>query len=281
VATALQRPHVWHAREIVMQSGAALRLERWLTRHFAATVIAVSAAVAAQLDGAPVVIEYDEPDHDDFHPGRAGSFRARLGIADDVPLVGAAGRIDTWKGLDVLLDAVPALQAARPDLEVVIAGGVVRGKEDFARRLADRAAGLAGVHWLGERGDMAELIADLDVLVLPSTTAEPFGLAVVEALASGVPVVATAAGGPLEILGVSPDGAGQLVPPGDASRLAAATLELLPAAPSGTAARRARPVLRNATPGDTLAAIFDETLNGARRPPLGRGLRSRRRSDPR
>lgn len=279
VAALVRRPHVWHAREIVVQSAAALRLERWLTRHFAATVIAASAAVGAQLDGAAVVVEYDEPDALEFHPGRAGCFRARLGIADDVALVGAAGRIDTWKGLEVLLDAVGALQAARPGTEVVIAGGVVRGKEAFALRLAERAAGLAGVHWLGERDDMAELIADLDVLVLPSTTPEPFGLAVVEALASGVPVVATAAGGPLEILGAAPGAAGRLIPPGDATRLAAAVVELLPAGTSGTDARRARPVLRSATPAGTLATIFDEVLN-ERLPRLGTGLRGRRRSGP-
>ncbi|MDQ1428285.1 MAG: hypothetical protein QOK39_1761, partial [Acidimicrobiaceae bacterium] len=179
------RPHVWHAREIVVQSPAALRLERWLTRHFAVTVIAVSQAVADQLTGAPVVVAYDEPDAGLFHPARARSFRAGAGIPDEAPLVGAAGRIDTWKGLDVLLASVAAMQAARPGLEVVIAGGVVQGKEGFARRLADQAAALAGVHWLGPRDDMPELIADLDVLVAPSTQPEPFGLAVVEAAISG------------------------------------------------------------------------------------------------
>jgi len=282
VAAVLRRPHIWHAREIVVQSDAALVFERWLARHFADTVVAVSTAVAAQLDGAAVVVEYDEPDPGEFHPGRAGCFRSRFGIADEVPLVGAAGRIDTWKGLEVLLAAVPALQAGRPGVEFLIAGGVVRGKESFALGLKNRAAGLAGVHWLGERDDMAELIADLDVLVLPSTTPEPFGLAVVEALASGVPVVATAAGGPLEILGPAPGGAGRLIPPGDASRLVSATLELLPPGPSGAAARRARPVLRTAAPGDKLAAIFDQVLNRAPGRPrrLGRGPRSRRRIGP-
>ena len=65
--------------------------------------------------------------------------------------MGAAGRIDTWKGLDVLLDAVPEMQRRRPYLHVVIAGAAVVGKEPYARHLADRAAALSRVHWLGER----------------------------------------------------------------------------------------------------------------------------------
>ncbi len=282
-ALVVRRPHVWHAREIVVQSGPALRLERRLCRHFAHSVVAVSGAVAHQLDPANVVVEYDQVDRDEFHPGRAGHFRSRLGVPDDAMVVGAAGRIDTWKGLEVLLDAVPELQRLRPGLEVVIAGGPVEGKEAYARRLADRAAARPGVHWLGARDDMAELMADLDVLVLPSTEPEPFGLSVIEALASGVPVVATAAGGPLEILGPVPGPAGRLIPPGDPPRLAQAIDQMLPPGPSSTAHRRQRPVLATAMPPGDLPAFFESVLSGSgsgtrRRRGTGRG--SRRRSGP-
>jgi glycosyltransferase involved in cell wall biosynthesis len=294
-ALVVRRPHVWHAREIVVQSGAALRLERLLTRHFADTVVAVSAAVAAQFDSPNVVVRYDQVDAEEFHPGRAGSFRARLGLPDDAAIVGAAGRIDTWKGIEVLLDAVAEMQRLRPGLQVVIAGGPVAGKEAYARRLSDRAAAMAGVHWLGARDDIAELIADLDVLVLPSTEAEPFGLAVIEALASGVPVVATAAGGPVEILGATAgvaSNSGRLIPPGDPARLAAATAELLPPGPSSTAGRRLRPVLAAATAAGDLPGVFESALrhsgdpepgpgHSVSRRPGGTGRRFRRRSGPR
>ena len=281
VAALVRRPHVWHAREIVVQSDVALRLERWLCRHEADTVVAVSAAVAAQLDPANVVVQYDGVDSEEFHPGRAGSFRGRVGLADDAPVVGTAGRVDTWKGLDVLLDAVADLQRRRPDLHVVIAGPPVAGKEAFAARLADRASALPGVHWLGQRDDVAELIADLDVLVLPSTEPEPFGLTVIEALASGVPVVATAAGGPLEILGPDPGGAGRLVPPGDPGRLADAVAGLLPPGPSSAERRRHRPVLSPATPPGDLPGLFGEVLNRSATPRRrDTGHTSRRRSGP-
>jgi glycosyltransferase involved in cell wall biosynthesis len=261
VAAVLRRPHVWHAREVVVQSTAALRLERWLCRRFAARVIAVSGAVGAQLDPANLVILYDEADPAEFYPTRAGRFRSRVDILDCVPLVGAVGRIDTGKGVDILLAAVPAMQAARPGLEVVIAGGVVPDKEAYAERLAQRSAEMTGVHWLGQRADVADLIADLDVLVFPSTKPESFGLVLVEALASGVPVVATAAGGPLEILRSCGDGTARLIPPGDAVALAEATTALIPPSPLTSDRRRARPVLRRGQPV-SYSELFDAVLGG-------------------
>ncbi|MCU4185695.1 glycosyltransferase family 4 protein [Acidiferrimicrobium sp. IK] len=248
-AALIRRPHVWHAREIVAQSGAALRVERALARRYATVVVAISAAVAAQLDPANVVTIFDRPDPEEFTPARAGRFRASLGVADDAPVVGAACRIDTWKGIDVLLDAVPLLREARPDIEVVVAGDPVGGKDGYAAGLARRAEAL-GVRWLGARRDIPDMLADLDVFAQVSTLPEPFGLGLVEALSSGCPVVATAGGGPVEILArVVPEGgdepsdrAGRLVPFSDPQATAAALLELL-APVTSSARRRQRPRL--------------------------------------
>ncbi|MGH9116212.1 MAG: glycosyltransferase family 4 protein [Acidimicrobiales bacterium] len=265
VAVLLRRPHVWHAREIVFQSGAALALERRLARRFATAVIAVSAAVAAQLDPVNVTVITDEADPSVFRPGRAGRFRSQAGIGDGVALVGSLARIDTWKGFDTLLEAVPAIRAVRPDVEVVLAGGTVQGKEWYESQLRGRAAGTRGVRWLGHRDDAADLMADLDVFVQVSSEPEPFGLVVVEALASGVPVVAGAQGGPLEILGPraatdATSSAGRLVPAGDPDALASAVLSLLPPGPSSTARRRARAALRSRTTG-RFAELFDRVTN--------------------
>jgi glycosyltransferase involved in cell wall biosynthesis len=260
VAAASGRPHIWHAREIVVQSAAALRVERLLARRFATVVVAISDAVAAQLDPTNVRVVRDEADPEEFAPARAGAFRATVGVPGDAPLVGAVSRIDTWKGIDVLLRAVPAIRTVRPDVQVVVAGDVVAGKEAYAAGLEGVAAGLPGVHWLGPRRDVADLMADLDVLVQASTEPEPFGLVIVEALSSGTPVVATAAGGPLEILGGAPAAAGRLVPPGDAAALADAVVALLPAAPRGAAARRQRPRLR-AAPAPPWPELFAEVAS--------------------
>jgi glycosyltransferase involved in cell wall biosynthesis len=260
-ALVVRRPHVWHAREIVFQSSAALRLERFLAARFARKVIAVSQVVADQLDPINVVVATDEADPARFDPGRAGRFRQQEGIDDDAPLGGSVARLDTWKGFDALLDAVPMIRAERPTFELVVAGSPVPGKGDYARRLEARARSTPGVRWLGPRSDVGDLMADLDVFVAVSTEPEPFGLVVVEALASGVPVVAGAEGGPLEILGREAAqrslAAGHLVAPGDASAIAGAVVELLRTTPSDTELRRARHPLREPQT-DRFASIFAE-----------------------
>jgi glycosyltransferase involved in cell wall biosynthesis len=235
-----------------------------LTRHAATRVIAMSQAIADQLDPrADVVVVHETADAAEFHPSRAGSFRARVGVPDDAPLVGAAGRIDTWKGMDVLLAAWPAVKEARREAHLVVAGGPVRDKEEYFDALARKAGELGDAHWLGVRDDIPDLLADLDVFVLPSTEPEPYGLVAVEALASGVPVVATEGGGPPEILARAHPGAGRLVPPGDADALADAIVTLLDEAmPTSRTRRAARPVLRDPEP-EGFAAVFRDVVADA------------------
>lgn len=263
VAAIVRRPHVWHAREIVVQSVLALRVERFLTRHFADRVLAISQAVADQFEGEPVTVLFDEPDPAEFRPEHAGRFRTRVGIPDEAPLVGSVGRIDTWKGVDILLKAVPVIRSGRPGVEILVAGPAVEGKEAYARELEAQAREL-GVHWLGPRPDVAELMADLDVYVMPSTEPEPFGLGLVEALASGTPAVATDAGGPVEVLTPLPEEAARRVPMGDAWELAEAVVALLPSSTSA-GSRAARRRLRRASParfGELFASVVRERGRG-------------------
>ena len=179
-----------------------------------------------------------------------------------------SARIDTWKGFDVLLDAFPAIRAARPDVGAGRRRRAGRRQGGLRRRPGQPGPRPSpGVHWLGPAPDVADLMADLDVFVQVSTEPEPFGLVVVEALASGVPVVAGAAGGPLEILGRGgprPGGpAGRLVAPGDAAPWPTPCVDLLPAGPSSTTA--AGPAGRCASPAPAeFAALFDRVLRPAR-----------------
>jgi glycosyltransferase involved in cell wall biosynthesis len=243
-----RRPHLWHAREIVTQSRAALGVERFLTRHFATCVVAASQAVASQLPGARVSVAYEEADHSVFFPARAGRARARYGLSDTAPTAGYVGRIDTWKGVEVFLDAFALVKQRRPEVAGVVAGAAVAGKEAFASQLAARAAEL-GVAWLGPLPgpEVADLMADLDCLTCPSTAPEPWGLSAVEALASGTPVVASDAGGLREVMAGLPPAAGLLVGPGDAPALASAMEAVLPLSTSAELRRR-RPPLRTGEP---------------------------------
>ncbi len=254
VAALMHRPHIWHARELVTQSGAALRLESLLCRHFATTVIAVSQAVADQLSAAggladKVVVVHEGTTPADHSPARAGRARPKLNLADDQPLVGYVGRIDTWKGVEVLLDAVPLLREFVPSAQVVIAGGPVQGKEAYAARLESRARD-SGTVWVGQVSgpEAADILADLDCMAYPSSGPEPWGLSLVEALASGVPVVSTDAAGPKEVAaGLAPASA-RLVAPGDAAALASAVASLLPDRTSAGQRRARQPLLQIPTP---------------------------------
>ncbi|MFA5882752.1 MAG: glycosyltransferase family 4 protein [Acidimicrobiia bacterium] len=259
-AALTRKPHVWHAREITVQSGAALRVEQVLTRRFATRVIAMSQAIADQLPGADVVVIHETADASEFSPALAGRFRAAAGIPDDAPLIGGAGRIDTWKGVDVLLDAFALVKDRCPAAHLVVAGGAVAGKEAYFDGLRARAEALPDAHWLGPRTDVPEIFADLDVFVMPSTEPEPYGLVAVEALASGTPVVMTDAGGPREIAAHAVPGATRLVPIGDAEALADAIVDtLMTEGSSTTAFRLARPPLREPEP-DQFAAEFRRVL---------------------
>ena len=260
VAWLLRTPHVWHAREIVVQSKWALWAERRLARRFAWRVVAVSNPVAAQFDSANVVVVHDALGPEDgLSPERAGAFRDRVGIAQDVVLIGAAGRLDTWKGFDVLLAAFPQVRGQRPDVELVVAGGAVRGKETYADGLATTAGRTEGVHWLGPRTDMADFMADLDLFVLPSTEPEPFASSALEALASGAPVVAADHGGSPEMLKECPEGTGRLFTPRDPVALAEAVIAMVPESPSSVKRRRGR---RSNLVGDPrqLSSLFEEAL---------------------
>ena len=125
----------------------------------------------------------------------------------------ALARLEPEKGLDVLLEAARLV----PELDVVIAGtGSIRGAlEATAARLGISSR----VHFLGYRSDPAALLSCADLFVLPSRV-EGFPLSVLEAMAAGVPVVATNIGGTREA--VEHEQTGLLVPPNDPVALAAA-----------------------------------------------------------
>ena len=148
--------------------------------------------------------------------------RPAPGLPAFEPLLGAVGRLSPEKGQAVLLRALPAILAAFPRAGLVIAGegGSRRELETEARRLgiADRAV------FLGFRRDVPALLGAIDLFVQPSIY-EGFGISLLEAMAAGLPVVASRVGGIPEVV---QDGAtGVLVPPQDPGALAAAVVRLL------------------------------------------------------
>jgi starch synthase (maltosyl-transferring) len=142
---------------------------------------------------------------------RSARLRAEVTGDERRPLVLTVARLDAQKGLPYLLDAA----AAVPDAVFAIAGD---GPERAMLEARARTLGLEDrVRFLGHRRDVPALLAASDVFVLPSL-AEGLPLSVLEAMAVGIPVVATAIGGTDEV--VHDGETGTLVAPGDADALA-------------------------------------------------------------
>jgi glycosyltransferase involved in cell wall biosynthesis len=162
-------------------------------------------------------------------PGARDAARARLGVVSETPLIFAAGRLVRKKGFEYLIDALPLIEHTSL-AHLAIAGGGDLGEELRARA---RAAGVADrVHFLGDlpQDEVGTWFAAADVAVVPSVRDDSGNVdglpnTVLEALASGTPLVSTPAGG---ITSVIDDGrTGVIVPERNAAALAAALADLL------------------------------------------------------
>ncbi|MFO0907015.1 MAG: glycosyltransferase [Isosphaeraceae bacterium] len=181
---------------------------------------------------------------------------------DDVVIVTAC-RLERWKGQAFLIEGLAKL-VDLPGWTAWIAGGPQRPHEQVyfdELQAAAQSAGLSNrVRFLGQRRDVPRLLAAADVHCQPNTGPEPFGIAYIEALASGLPVVSTNIGGAAEIV---TEACGTLVPVHDANALADALRRLVvdPACRtrlgSGGPARAAE----LCAPG-TVLARFEELLHG-------------------
>jgi glycosyltransferase involved in cell wall biosynthesis len=152
-------------------------------------------------------------------PGARAAGRPAPVTGSGRPMVFAAGRLAAQKGFDTLLAAAASWRDMDPEPLLVIAGD---GPLAARLRAAAAAAGVAA-HFLGHRDDVPEQLAAAAVFVLPSVW-EGQPLVLQEALRAGVPIVASRAGGIPDLTGGD---AAVLVPPGDATRLAAAVRSVL------------------------------------------------------
>lgn len=247
-------PVVWHLRDRIASDylpGGAVRLVRFLASRLPDAIIANSAATLAtagevtvptSVVPSPVPMPPPAPDRP---PG------------GDL-VVGMVGRLAAWKGQDVFL---AAFARAFPEggARAILVGGALFGEDDFEAQLHELAEGPALAGRVELTGHLDEVVGQLqrfDVLVHASVVAEPFGQVVVEGMAAGLPVIASAAGGPAEIITHGVDGL--LHTPGDVAELAA-LLSSLAADPAlrsslGVAGRRRA---ADYAPEHVAAAVLD------------------------
>ena len=199
----------------------------------AARVIAVSSAVAKELQRVvnerqialiPNGIEVDR-----FERARAGFDRALflrgMGLPDDCLLVGSVGELRTLKRHDDFIRAAARIVSRFPETHFVLAGVDTTG--DVRKQLENLVVELGlkdCFHFLGWVDEAEGLLCAMDVFVSASET-ESFGLAMVEAMAAGTPVVATRTEGAQEV--VEDQKTGLIVPIGDVGRIAEAVVALL------------------------------------------------------
>lgn len=151
-----------------------------------------------------------------------GALRRELCLGSEVPLVGIVARLVPIKRVDVFLAAAARLAERGQDAHFVIAGD---GEEGARLRRQAKDLGIEDrTHFLGWRADLRAIYGDLDVVVLTSDS-EGTPVSIIEALAAGRPVVATAVGGVPDVLGRSERGL--LVPVGDDGAIADALGTLL------------------------------------------------------
>jgi glycosyltransferase involved in cell wall biosynthesis len=221
-------PVVWHVRDRIAPDylpRAAVPLMRFLIATFPDGVIANSEETRRTLRSAPEVtrIVYSIV-HDPITVPSARPVQTK----PEVFVVGMVGRLAPWKGQHVFLEAFARAFSGGNEVAVVV-GEAMFGtqEEEYARDLHDmvQRLGIAErVDFRGFRDDVWAELAPMSICVHASVVPEPFGQVIVEAMLASIPVIATAAGGPSEIVTDGQDGL--LYPPGDVEALADAMRRL-------------------------------------------------------
>ncbi|HEY4996556.1 MAG TPA: glycosyltransferase family 4 protein [Solirubrobacteraceae bacterium] len=276
IVLALARPRgaatIVHVRDCLPPgrlTSATMRLIAARTTRIVANSHYTARSVQAAAAAARVEVIHNPVDLARWAPERIdrAQARARLGeAAEGRLLLGVVAQLTPWKGQDTAIEALRLLCDEGRDAHLLIVGSakfVSRSTRfDNERYLAHlhelvaRAGLEQRVSWLGEREDVPELVRALDVLLLPSWE-EPFGRALIEAMALGVPVIATNVGGPPEILSEGQEG--YLLPPREPAAWALAVARLADrpelAKAMGEAGRRR--VREQFTLGRHLAAVLE------------------------
>jgi len=222
-----RRPLVYHLHDILSTehfSQTNLRIAINLANRFASLVIANSQAsktAFVQAGGRANLIEvvYNGFDLKNYQNDESdiNKLQQQLGLEGKF-VVGHFSRLAPWKGQHILIDA---LAKCPQEVTAILVGDALFGEQDYVQKLHQQVAELGlenRVKFLGFRSDIPQLMAACDLVAHTSTSPEPFGRVIVEAMLCGKPVVAAKAGGVMELVehGLN----GFLVTPGEPEELA-------------------------------------------------------------
>jgi glycosyltransferase involved in cell wall biosynthesis len=215
IATAgLKVPVIWHVHDLLPRHPLSTAIRFVATASRNTYVIAVSEAVAKRFRGAvarcfPRRLHmrtiHNAVDVEKFYPHslKRDETRRSLGFAEHELIVGIVGQLTPRKGQLETIEAFVQVTPKFPEAKLIIVGEALFNRDsEYADKLQDAAERLGisdRVLFVGQREDITELTRAFDLAIVNSR-AEPFGLTVVEAMASGTPVLATAVDGIREII---------------------------------------------------------------------------------
>ncbi len=236
------RPQVWHVHEIVVHPRLVGSLLATLSSALSTVVVTCSCTAAehyrrTRLVGlTPVRAVLNGIDESRVHSRAKVQIRSLVGAKSEDVVFTLIGRINNWKGQSVFLDAAERLARETKNVRFLIVGDSFAGQEHLTEAVDHRIESsdvlrrsVVRLSYISEVGSVYEAS---DVIVVPSTDPEPFSTVVLEAMAAGLPVIASRSGGLPEAIDDSRTGI--LVDPGDVNSLLAAMKRL-----SSSASQRA------------------------------------------
>jgi glycosyltransferase involved in cell wall biosynthesis len=198
--------HIWHVHEIIENPQWFKRILGKIMRQYSQTVVVVSEAVKKSWQSVipenKIVVVHNGIDYSPYlqeQPSLQESFR----FPQDALIIGMVGRVHYWKGQDYFIEIAGQLHGRFPHLRFVMVGDAFPGYEYLYAQLDNQMQQLQVqdvVKQLGFRNDIPSLMQSIDLLLLPSQLPDPFPTVILEAMASGKPVIATQMGGALEMI---------------------------------------------------------------------------------
>jgi glycosyltransferase involved in cell wall biosynthesis len=206
-------PHIWHVHEIIEKPKFLMLFIQWIMKRYTAKIICVSKAVQDHWSiNNPSLLSKMQVVYNGIGPvekSTEANFRTKYQIPKEAIVIGMAGRVHFWKGQSYFLQI--AKQLLKPSTEnnqakplyFIITGDAFPGYE----YLVDEIQNFIKNHQLGDRifytgfeHEMDKFYSSIDLLILPSQLPDPLPTVVLEAMQYGIPVVATAQGGALEMI---------------------------------------------------------------------------------
>ncbi|MBP5841815.1 glycosyltransferase family 4 protein [Lactiplantibacillus plantarum] len=202
---------VWHVHEIITHPAIVYRVVCFLLQHFSDKVITVSEATKQHLlegkiiEPSKIEVVRNGIDGNLVVSKDDTSFRRKLGLNENIVVIGMVGRINAWKGqTDFLQAVVPVLENSAETFAVIV-GSPYRGEEERLNMLIQEIDSLpekisSRIKIIPFQREVSKVYALIDIFVLPSTSPDPFPTVALEAMANGLPIVGYAHGGVTEMV---------------------------------------------------------------------------------